>query len=190
MTAAADAGPRRRGRPARSIALGLGIVLAGLVLVLATRPAASTRVADSPLVGRPAPEVTAETIDGGTYRLASERGRWVLVNFFATWCVPCRTEHPELIRFARRHAATGDLNVVGIVYDDSVDAVRSFRDAEGGDWPMLVDPDGKIALNFGVAGVPESYLIAPSGIIAARIVGGVRADALEELLGQAQRRAR
>ena len=159
----------------------------GLVVILATRPAASTRAAESPLVGRPAPEVIAGTVDGAAFRLSGERGRWVLVNFFATWWVPRRTEHPELVRFARRHAAVGDLSVVGIVYDDTVEAVRAFRDKEGGDWPMLLDPKGKIAVDFGVAGVPESYLIAPSGVIAARIVGGVRGDALEELLAEAQR---
>ena len=190
MTVAAGPAPsRRRGHPARWIAVALGVVLAGLVVVFATRPAASTRVADSPLVGKPAPEITAPTIDGATFRLAAERGRWVLVNFFATWCVPCRTEHPELVRFAQRHAALGDARVVGVVYDDTAEAVRSFRQREGGDWPMVLDPEGKVALNFGVAGVPESFLVAPSGVVAARVVGGVRADALDELLARAQRGA-
>lgn len=116
-----------------------------LVVVLATRQPATSRVADSPLVGQPAPEITS-TIDGDTVRLSTFRGRWVLVNFFATWCVPCRKEHSDLIAFHERHQALGDAAVVGIVYDDSPDAVRQFRAEKGGDWPMLVDPDGTIGV--------------------------------------------
>ncbi len=79
-----------------------------------------------------------------------------------------------------------DATVVGVIYDDEVNAVRQFRDEEGGSWPMLVDGDGRIALDFGVAGVPESFLIAPDGVIVAKVVGGVRARELERLLEQAQ----
>lgn len=194
MTATASppapvARPRRR-RTARWVALGLGIVLVAFVVVLATRPPAATRVGRSPLVGKPAPAVAAETIDGEPFQLTSQQGRWVLVNFFATWCVPCRVEHPELIRFQQRHAALGDATVVGVVYGDSVDAVRAFRREEGGDWPMLVDPDGKIALEFGVSGVPESFLIDPGGTVVAKLVGGVRTEDLERLLRQARGAAR
>ena len=104
------------------------------------------------------------------------------VNFFATWCVPCRREHPELVRFQERHQAVGDVEVVGVVYDDSVDAVRQFKAERGGRWPMLSDPGGKVALDFGVSGVPESFLIGPDGVIVAKLVGGVRADDLDLLL--------
>jgi cytochrome c biogenesis protein CcmG/thiol:disulfide interchange protein DsbE len=110
----------------------------------------------------------------------------VLVNFFATWCVPCRQEHPELVRFAEAHRGTGDAEVVSVIYDDSPDAVRAFHAAQGGDWPMVSDPKGRIALDFGVAGVPESYLISPTGIVAAKVVGGVVAGDLERLLVQAR----
>jgi len=175
----------RRSRRARWIALALVGPLALLIAVLATRPPASTRAADSPLVGKAAPDVVGTTIDGAKFRLDSPPGRWVLVNFFATWCVPCRREHPELIRFQERHQAVGDVEVVGVVYDDSVEAVRQFRAERGGRWPMLSDPGGKVALDFGVSGVPESFLIGPDGVIVAKLVGGVRANDLDLLLRQA-----
>lgn len=178
-------GGRRRG-PARWIALGIAVPFLAFVVVLATRPAATSRVADSPLVGRPAPEITAPTIDGDTVRLSTYRGRWVLLNVFATWCVPCRKEHSDLVAFHQRHQATGDAAVVGLVYDDTAEAVRDFRAGNGGDWPMLVDPDGSIALDLGVAGVPESFLISPDGIVVSKIVGGVRDADLESLLSRAQ----
>jgi cytochrome c biogenesis protein CcmG/thiol:disulfide interchange protein DsbE len=110
----------------------------------------------------------------------------VLVNFFATWCVPCRIEHPDLVAFHQRHRAIGDAEVLGVVYSDSTDAVRQFRSEYGGDWPMLVDPNGRIALELGVAGVPESFLISPDGIVVSKIVGGVRGSDLDDLLTRAQ----
>ena len=180
----------RHRRRAPWIAAGMLLPVVILVGVLATRAPATTRLADSPLLGRPAPVAPVTTLDGQPFRLANLRGRWVLVNFFATWCVPCRKEHPDLIRFHERHAAAGDASVVGVVYDDSTDAVRQFRDQEGGGWPMLQDPDGQVALDFGVRGVPESFLVTPGGIVAGRVVGGVRAAQLEDLLADAKARFR
>lgn len=168
------------------VAVAVGAAALGLVGVLAFRPPAGSHAAESPLIGKPAPPVEGATVDGGPFRLGDLRGRWVVLNFFATWCVPCRLEHPELVRFDERHRQAGDAQVVAVVYDDSSKAVREFRDQEGGAWPMVVDPRGRIALDYGVAGVPESYLIDPRGVVAAKIVGGVRTDDLERLLARAK----
>ena len=176
----------RSRRPARWIALTIATVVVGFLVVLATRPSAQSVAASSPLLGQPAPEVTARTIDGTTARLATYRGRWVLVNFFATWCVPCRQEHPDLVAFEERHRASGDAAVVGVVYDDTPSAVARFRQELGGDWPMLIDDRGRIALEFGVRGIPESFLISPTGVVMSRIVGGVEDDDLEGLLRRAK----
>ena len=176
--------PPRRRRTALYAAAAVGAVLIGLVFVFANAPTATTRVVDSPLVGRQTPPVEAATIDGDRFDLDTLRGQWVVLNVFATWCVPCREEHPDLVRFDRRHRAIGDATVVGLVYDDDPDAVRAFRDAEGGEWPMLLDPDGRIALSLGVTGVPESFLIAPDGTVATKVTGGVRELELDALLDQ------
>ena len=178
--------PRRRRRHAAWIAAAVGSLFGVLIVVLATRPTALSRIADSPLVGRQAPAITGATIDGERYDSTDDRGRWVLVNFFATWCVPCRKEHPDLVRFAARHLAVGDAVVVAVVYDDEADAVRRFRDGEGGDWPMVVDPGGRIALSYGVRGIPESFLVDPRGTVAVRLVGGVTADRLDAVLARAR----
>ncbi len=76
--------------------------------------------------------------------------------------------------------------MLGVIFSDSAQAVKEFRTDEGGTWPMLVDPKGNIALNFGVSGVPESFLIDPDGIVRSRILGGVRAVDLDRLLAEAR----
>jgi len=177
--------PGRR-RPIRWLALLAVVPALGLAVVLASRPPAATRTVRSQLFGKRAPEITGPTIEGTRIRLSDYRGRWVLVNFFATWCVPCRQEHPDLITFRERHQAIGDAEVLGVIYSDSIEAVRQFRAEHGGGWPMVADPDGRIALEFGVAGVPESFLISPDGTVVSKVVGGVRAADLENLLARAK----
>jgi cytochrome c biogenesis protein CcmG/thiol:disulfide interchange protein DsbE len=153
-----------------------------LVVVLATREPAANRIADSPLVGRPAPAVSGTTLDGDSFDLANESGRWTLVNFFATWCAPCRQEHDDLVAFDERHRALGDAGVVSIVFNDDPSDARAFFEDNGGTFPVIIGDDGDIALDYGVAKVPESYLVAPNGVIAAKIIGGVTEAGLEDLL--------
>lgn len=176
----------RRTRTALWIAVAVALPVTMLILVLARTPSAQTRAVQSPLVGKPAPAAEGTTVDGGHASLAELRGRWVVVNFFATWCVPCRTEHPELVRFSEAHKAAGDAQILAVVYSDTASAVKDYRAANGGDWPMLTDPDGRVALDFGVAGVPESFLVSPDGVIVSKILGGVRAVDLERLLDEAR----
>ncbi len=174
----------RRTRRALWIAVGVAVPVFLLVVVLATRPEASTRTVRSPLLGKPAPVAESATIDGDAVKLSDLKGRWVVVNFFATWCVPCRIEHSELVTFHETHQAAGDAAVIGVVFSDSSQAVKEFRADEGGEWPMLTDPGGSIALHFGVSGVPESFLVDPDGIVRSRILGGVRAVDLDRLLAE------
>ena len=102
----------------------------------------------------------------------------MLVNFFATWCVPCRQEHADLVELDEGGAA----NVVSVVYQDSPETVQAFLAEQGGDWPVLEDPSGQITLDYGVSKIPESYLIAPGGTVVAKFVRGVHADTVTDVI--------
>lgn len=167
----------------------VGVVALLLVGLLATRDSARNTMASSPLLGRPAPEVTGKGLDGRVVRLSQHRGRYVVLNFFATWCVPCEREHPELMRFADAHREAGDATILSVIFDDDPDSVRKFFETRGGTWPVIEDPRGKVSLDFGVRGPPESFVIDPNGIVISRIVGEVSADRLERLLDEAEESA-
>lgn len=173
--------PRRRG-VAVVVAVVLAGLLAALVFVLATREPAADRQADSPLIGRAAPPIEGATVDGQPFDLDALRGRWVVVNFFATWCTPCRVEHPELVRFADEHAAAGDASVVSVVFDDDPEAVQAFFDENGGDWPVVEGEGTGVVLDYAVSGVPESFLVAPNGVVVAKVTGGVTAEGLDAVI--------
>jgi len=172
-------------RPAVWVTAGIAVVIALLVVVLATRKPATDRLVKSPLVGKDAPAISTTTIDGSSrYALADQQGKWVLVNFFATWCVPCQREHSELVQFANAHAATNDAAVVSVVFSDEVSNVVSYFKQRGGGWPVVRDDNGAIATAWGVARVPESYLVAPNGLVVIKITGGVTDDFLEQQIAR------
>ena len=179
-----DAVRPRRGHAALISAIAVGVVIALLWLVLSNSKPATDRAVSSPLIGRVAPAIQATALDGVPFDLDRLRGQWVVVNFFATWCVPCRNEHPELLSFNQRHERAGDAAVVSVVFDDQTDTVREFFEANGGDWAVVVGNEGQIALDYGVSGVPESFLVDPAGVVRYKLVGGVTSTGLDRLLDQ------
>jgi cytochrome c biogenesis protein CcmG/thiol:disulfide interchange protein DsbE len=176
----------RSPKPLRWIALGLAVVAIAFVAVLATRKSAEQSAADSPLLGKPAPEVIGAGIDGSTVRLSQLRGRYVVLNFFASWCVPCEREHDDLLRFQDAHREAGDATVLAVTFNDELEDARRFFEQRGGDWPVVADERGKVSLDFGVRGPPESFLISPDGIVLTRIIGEVEYDGLESLVERAK----
>src|SRR3546814_16154015 len=101
------------------------------------------------------------------------RGRWVAVNFFASWCTPCIQEHPELVAFDEAHREAGDAAVVSVTYDDRTDDAKEFFAKRGGDWPDVDDPENSIGVAYGVERVPETFLVAPYGFVIELLTGGV-----------------
>ncbi len=188
MTAPTDASAPRA-RIAIWIVLPLAVTMVLFLVLLATREPSSHRVTQSRLIGGIGPSIVGETIDGGTFDLDGERGRWVVVNFFSTTCVPCIVEHPELVKFQNAHSEAGDATVVSIAFDDSAEHVREFFQEYGGGWPVLAEGTGTFAVSYGVAQVPESYLIAPSGLVVDKLFGGIVQDDLESRITALQEAA-
>ena len=116
-------------------------------------------------VGEAAPDSTLEKLDGsGTATLADYRGQWVLLNFWASWCDPCRTESPAIEKWADKHA--DELTVVGVNTEDLSDDASEFVDDYGLSWDMLRDGDGEFKDSYGIFALPESFLIDPDGNLA------------------------
>ncbi|MFV0258413.1 MAG: TlpA family protein disulfide reductase [Acidimicrobiales bacterium] len=170
-------------RTARWVALGVGVVLVGLMAVFAVGPRDRLDPA-SAVLGQRVPEVQGATMDGGTYNIDDHRGEWVLVNFFATWCPPCKAEHPELKAFEDWGRATGRASVVAVVFNDTPEAVGSFFETNGGGWPVLYAPSIPVA--FQVAQIPESFLVSPSGQVVQHVQGQVTAESLITLIEDAE----
>lgn len=175
-----DSGPARRSRVAPFVALAVAVVLAGLFVVLAGSAPATDESADTYLLGRPAPAALGERADGASFDLGRRRGSWVVLNFFTSDCVPCQQEHPDLVAFAEQQAALGNqgAELYTVVYDDQRSRVEAFFDEEGGDWPVVYDESGSIAVAFGVSKVPETWIIDPYGVVRARYISRVTADGL------------
>ncbi len=186
MTAAGTDTPRRP-RRALVASVGVGLLAVALVAVLATRSAAPGSQVTTPLGGKPAPPVAGPALVGGApVSLAALRGRYVLVDFFASWCVPCQREIPQIEAFLyqnRRRVAA-----IGVDIDEDAADGRAFLERVGATWPAVEDPVGarSIALAWGVTDPPESFLVAPDGRVVAEIVGGVTARMLDRLLAQAR----
>ncbi len=169
---------------ARWSACGVGLGALALVAVLATR-APATQTAPSSLIGMPAPPVAGPNLTGGHSSLAFLRGRFVLLNFYASWCPPCRVESPDLVKFAFSHPAGRRVAVLGVVFGDSAGNAAAFERQVGATWPSVDDPNEKIAINYGVDDPPQSFLIAPDGRVVDRILGGVTVGALDRLVAKA-----
>jgi cytochrome c biogenesis protein CcmG/thiol:disulfide interchange protein DsbE len=132
-------------------------------------------------LGQEAPDGALQRLDaGGTAHISDYRGHWTLVNFWASWCQPCRSEAPLLERFWRDHADQGTI-VLGVDLDDNTDDANKFIDEFGLTYPQLRSADGsKWRDDYGMTGFPESFLIDPQGRLAAIRRGPVDQAVLAE----------
>ncbi|MFN8018101.1 MAG: TlpA disulfide reductase family protein [Acidimicrobiales bacterium] len=187
-TAAPAEGSPRRPRTILWASIAVGVVMALLVVLLLTSKDAEDRPSASPVVGKTAPALDGNALIGDRFDIGAN-DRWLLVNFFATWCVPCRQEHPELRKFSADTAKDGSAQVVSVVYGDKAAAVRDFFEENGGTWTVLDSDNGRTALDWGVSKVPESFLVSPTGVVVQRFQGGVRAAEVEDAIAAYERAA-
>jgi cytochrome c biogenesis protein CcmG, thiol:disulfide interchange protein DsbE len=191
-----DPRPRRRGwLLILAGVLTVGLVAGVLVAVLGDgsessgtmRPGSVTGAGGE--VGSPVPDFELPALDGrGDVRLADYRGRPVIVNFWASWCNPCRQEFPLLQQALRDHGGER-LAVIGVTYQDIASDSRTFVRQRRATWAQGVDDGGTVADAFGVRAIPQSFFVRADGTIAARIFGFTSEEALarplNKLLGTA-----
>ncbi len=134
----------------------------------------------SPEVGSPAPDFTAQTLQGESVSLSDLRGQVVLINFWATWCAPCRVEMPAIqARYNR-----GGFTVLAVDFDESAELVQAFVDDLELSFPVLLDPGGEIQNLYRVRGYPTSFFVDAEGIIRVFHIGDMSEAEIDNYLTQ------
>lgn len=175
-------------RTLRWLVIAAGAVaVVPLLFLLGNRLGKDPTLVRTPLLGKAAPSFDLPRIDAPG-RVGSDdlAGRLYVINFWASWCVPCREETPVLEEFYRRYRDDG-LELVGIGYADTPKDALAFRRELGGSWPIVDDPQGRTALDYGVRGVPETFVVDARGRIMAKLIGAVRPGVLDQVLAQIAR---
>jgi len=153
------------------------VVLAFLFVGLFRDP----REVPSPLIGKPAPDFSLARLHQPQMRLTNQdmRGQVWLLNVWASWCVSCRVEHPLLLDLARANVVP----VIGLAYKDKPTDGLAWLTSNGDPYKMsIVDLDGRVGIDFGVYGVPETFVIDKSGVIRYKQIGPLTEDALKQTI--------
>jgi cytochrome c biogenesis protein CcmG, thiol:disulfide interchange protein DsbE len=159
-------GERKTGGMSRWWAVFVVLLIAGPVWLWATRiplDAQPAALNAEPALGHPAPEFTLTTLDGQTWQLAAQRGTPVVINFWATWCGPCRQEMPTLEATATRYA--GQVHIVGVDQGEEQAVVQEFIDEEGITFTIAMDRDTEVGRRYNVMGLPTTFFVDADGII-------------------------
>ena len=164
------------------LAAGL-VISAPLVAILAAGFGRDPKLRSNALEGTKAPMFDLQTLDGKAFSLEGARGQPTVVNFWSTWCQPCKIEHPVLMQAARAYGPLG-VNFVAVLYQDETSKARAYLKQSGSHWPTLEDPGGRTAIAYGVAGVPETFFIDADGTIVRKVSGPVSQEVMVSTLEQ------
>lgn len=158
------------------IPLAIFLALAGLFMwaMFGSRVDRNT----SALLGKPAPAFSLPAMEGGTLDLAAYKGRPIILNFYASWCAPCRLEHPQFMQLAKDSRFV----VLGVAYRDDPAKTAAYLDELGNPFAQsAIDRQGAVGVQFGLAGVPETYVIGADGTVLTRHQGEVTAKVASEI---------
>jgi cytochrome c biogenesis protein CcmG/thiol:disulfide interchange protein DsbE len=162
------------------LAAGL-VVVVPLVVLLAAGFGRDPKLRSEALVGQAAPIFALEQLDGMPFSLAENAGQPVVVNFWSTWCQPCKIEHPVLLDAAQVYGPMG-VRFVAVIYQDEPSKARAYLRRNGSAWPTLIDPGGRTAIAYGVAGVPETFFIDRDGQVVHKVAGPVSAAVMMDTM--------
>ena len=131
-------------------------------------------------VGQPAPDFTLETLGGELVSLSDYRGQVVVLNFWATWCAPCRAEMPEFQALWEEHEAAGDLVVLAVDFQEGAAQVNGFVEEFNLTFPVVLDASGEVVDEYGLFGLPGTFFIDANGVLQSRVLGPLDAGRLRE----------
>ena len=156
------------------IKAALVLVLLGLIALFWRGLHSNPRHIPSVLLGQPAAPFSAPALDDGrVISLQHYRGKVLLLNFWASWCTECVSEHDNLLKLARDYQSHPDFAMLGVVYQDQPDDARAFLASRKAAYPSLIDAKGQIGIDYGVYGVPETFLIDRQGKIVCKQFGPI-----------------
>lgn len=166
----------------RRSAWGLGLSIP-FVALLAYGMTNDPRSIPSPLPGKPAPDFALQTLEGrDTVRLSDLRGDVVVINFWASWCMECRVEHADLSMAATMLREKG-VHFFGLLYNDTPANGRAWiREMGGQSYPALIDQGSRTAIDYGLYGVPETFIIDRNGVVAHKQIGPITVRKLAEII--------
>jgi cytochrome c biogenesis protein CcmG, thiol:disulfide interchange protein DsbE len=171
-------------RSARVVALVVGIAMLALLglMVWGIGKRAQGTVGNVPVAARPAPAFSIPLLDGKPFELAAARGKPVLVNFWASWCIPCEDEATVLEQGSRQYRDR--VTFIGVNVQDNEPNAREFLRRFGVTYPNGMDTSGAIAVDYGMSGVPESYFVDRNGQLVRKWQGPLDADRLRSYLDE------
>ena len=159
--------------------MSMGLLLCiPLIWVLAQGFSYDPRALPEALTGEKAPAFQLQSLEGYTISLKDIEGAPVVINFWASWCQPCLQEHSELMALAKRYKAKG-VTFLGVLYGDTEEDAKKFVRKHGSSFPSLLDPTQRTSIDYGVSGVPETYILDANGIIVKKITGPINPYVLE-----------
>jgi cytochrome c biogenesis protein CcmG/thiol:disulfide interchange protein DsbE len=179
---------RRRRHLIRWVAGAVLVVVVVVGIVLATRTPQEATAVQSPLLGHRAPDFAGSDLSSGVpVSLAALHGHYVVINFFASWCIPCQQEAPDLSRFyyQQAHSSHGAA-MVSVVFHDTTSTASAFLRQNGDLWPAVSDPGGTIAQDYGVTAPPTTFVVNPAGRVTAVLEGPATQKNLETFLAAAR----
>jgi cytochrome c biogenesis protein CcmG/thiol:disulfide interchange protein DsbE len=157
----------------RPLRLAIVIAISALVVVLVLAFRRAPQDLRTGTVGKPAAAFTLQRLDGTDKMVIdAPSGRVTVINFFASWCIPCKEENPVLVRVYERYRAS-DVVFIGVLYQDSRENGLKYVQDNGVTWLTGSDDDGRVAFSYGVFGIPETYFIGADGVIAGRHIGPI-----------------